>query len=125
MTSDPSLLESFREDQYFSFLELCRQLTSHLRFYSADYLWYLTILISLLTLVLILSIICEWKSLFSDPSFSKYLFFRSVSSFFLHELCNTPFFARQLTRRFNQNLFSRKVVRKSRSPVVSLPSSIV
>ena len=80
------------------------QFVEHLRFHSSDYLWYLTILVSCLTLILIVSIFFESKLLLTSPPSSQSLFFQSTTSFFLHCLFNTSSFARNFTFALNARL---------------------
>jgi hypothetical protein len=111
-SNDQSIFETVTEQQMSSMDEVARRFTSfydHIRLSSSDYLWYLTIIVSILTLILILSIILESKSFPCDSAYSHYLFFQSTTSFFLHCLFNCSYFSQTLTHAFNEHLRHRKV----------------
>lgn len=78
------------------------QIVEHIRFHSADYLWYLTILVSCLTFILIISIFFESKLLLASPKSTRFLFFESTTSFFLHFHFKTFLFAQNFAFALNE-----------------------
>lgn len=99
-------IEYFLSPLFQSVRQINSKLFEHFQLNSSAYLWYLTIIVTFLTIVLILTIFCEPKS---DPKLSQYLFFQSASSFFLHAIFNQKGFCQQFRIILDQWLNRKEV----------------